>query len=93
MTETTTAAGNAPEAVGSLDRMLSLSEVCKAEGVSRWTIQRGIRTGKFPAGIELDNGRPGWPESWIKERRKSKARRTLGAEMAPEPDAGQPAAT
>ena len=67
-----------------IDRMLSLTQVCEAEGVSRWTIQRLIRAGKFPAGIELANGRPGWPESWIKARRESKARRTLGAETAPE---------
>ena len=70
-----------------VDRMLSLSEVCAAEGVSRWTIQRRIKEGKFPAGLELDNGRPGWPESWIEARRKSKPRRTLGAEVLPEPEA------
>ncbi len=69
----------------SLDPILSLTQTCDYEGVSRWTIQRRIRTGKFPAGIELDNGRPGWPESWIEERRKSKPRRTLGAETAPAP--------
>ena len=70
-----------------IDRMLSLTEVCEAEGISRWTIQRLIRAGKFPAGIELDNGRPGWPESWIKARRESKPRRTLSVETAPAPEA------
>ena len=70
-----------------VDRMLSLSEVCAAEGVSRWTIQRLIRAGKFPPGYELENGRPGWSESWIKARREKKPRRTLGAETAPTPEA------
>ncbi len=85
MTEPTTTAGTTPEEVDdTLDRMLSLTEVCEAEGVSRWTIQRRIRAGKFPAGFELENGRPGWRESWIKARRKNKPRRTLGAEIAPE---------
>ena len=89
MVETSTSAGTPPEEVdGPLDKILSLSEVCKAEGVSRWTIQRLIRVGKFPAGLELDNGRPGWPESWIKARRESKPRRTLGADTAPAPEAG-----
>jgi len=69
-----------------LDRILSLTELCEAEGVSRWTIQRRIRAGTYPAGLELENGRPGWPESWIKARRKSKPRRTLGGEVAPAPE-------
>ncbi len=70
-----------------MDRMLSLSEVCAAEGVSRWTVQRRIRAGKFPAGIELENGRPGWPESWIQARRENKSRRTLGYEAPAQPEA------
>ena len=70
-----------------VDRMLSLTQVCEAEGVSRWTIQRRIRDGKFPPGYELENGGVGWPESLIEARRESKPRRTLGAETAPEPAA------
>ena len=87
MTQAPTVADKTPEATGSLDKILSLSELCIVEGVSRWTIRRGIRAGTFPAGLELDNGREGWPESWIKARRESKARRTLGAETSPEPKA------
>ena len=67
------------EATGALDRMLSLAEVCAVEGVSRWTVRRCIRNGTFPAGLDLENGREGWPESWMKERRKNKLRRTSGA--------------
>lgn len=89
MAETPTSAGTPPEEVDdSLDRMLSLSEVCKIEGVSRWTIRRRVKDGKFPPGYELENGGVGWRESVIRARRESKARRTLGVETAPD----QPAA-
>lgn len=89
MAEIFASAETPPEEVdNSLDPILSLTQVCKGEGVSRWTIQRRIREGKFPAGLELENGRPGWPLSWIRARRESKARRTLGAETTPD----QPAA-
>ena len=71
----------------SLDRMLSLTEVCDYEGVSRWTVQRRIRAGAFPAGLEQENGRPGLPFSWLKARRAKKVRRTLGTETAPAPEA------
>ena len=71
----------------SLDPILSLTQTCDYEGVSRWTIQRGIKAGTFPAGLELENGRPGWPKSWLKARRDKKVRRTLGTETAPAPEA------
>ena len=88
MTELPTTADTTPEEVDDgLDRMLSLTEVCDYEGVSRWTVQRRIRAGAFPAGLEQENGRPGWPFSWLKARRKEKLRRTLGAEAAPAPEA------
>ena len=80
-------AGAPPEVDDSLDPVLSLTQTCVYEGVSRWTIQRGIRAGTFPAGLELENGRPGWPLSWLKARREKKLRRTLGAETAPAPEA------
>ncbi len=85
MTESPTA-GNSPaeDVDASLDRMLSLSEVCDAEGVTRWTIRRRVKDGKFPPGYELENGGVGWRESVIRARRESKARRTLGTEIAPE---------
>ena len=87
MTETPTAVGTPPKADDLLDPILSLTQVCEEEGVSRWTIQRRIRAGTFPAGLELENGRPGWPLSWIRARRKKKLHRTLGAETAPAPEA------
>ena len=90
MTESPTTPDTAPEKANDLlDRMLSLSEVCKIEGVSRWTIRRAIKAGTFPPGISLINGREGWPLSVLKARREKKARRTSGAETAPE--AGAPA--
>ena len=63
----------------SLDPMLSLSEVCAIEGVSRWTIRRRVKEGTFPAGYELLNGGLGWRQSVIRARRESKVRRTYGA--------------
>ncbi len=85
MVETSTSAGTLPEEVDdSLDRMLSFSEVCQFEGVSRWTLRRSIKAGTFPAGLELINGREGWPLSWLKARRERKARLASGAESAPE---------
>ena len=77
-----------PEEVDdSLDRMLSFSEVCQFEGVSRWTLRRSIKAGTFPAGLELINGREGWPLTLMKARRESKPRRASGAELVPEPEA------
>ncbi len=85
MAETPTSASAPPEKVDdSLDRMLSFSEVCQFEGVSRWTVRKRIKAGTFPAGLELMNGREGWPLSWLQARRERKARRASGAEAAPE---------
>ena len=67
------------EVVGPLDRMLSLSEVCAIEGVTRWTIRRRVKHGQFPPGYELENGGIGWPESIIRARRENLPRRTYGA--------------
>ena len=85
MVETSTSAGTLPEEVDdSLDRMLSFSETCQFEGASRWTLRRNIKAGTFPPGLELINGREGWPLSLLKARREKKARRASGAESAPE---------
>ena len=70
----TTASNPAEEADAPLDRMLSLSEVCAIEGVTRWTIRRRVKDGLFPPGYELENGGIGWPESVIRARRKNRAR-------------------
>ncbi len=78
MTKAFIPADKAPEAAGSLDKMLSLSEVCAIEGVSRWTIRRRVRDGKFPPGYELENGGVGWPQSVIRARRETRARRAYG---------------
>ena len=70
MVEPLTSAGNLPEEVeDSLDRMLSFSEMCAFEGVSRWTARKAILAGKLPPGLDLLNGRKGWPLSWMKARR------------------------
>lgn len=78
MTESPATAGAPPEVDDSLDPMLSFSETCKIEGVSRWTIRRLVKAGKFPPGYELANGGLGWRESVIRARRESKSRRTYG---------------
>ena len=83
MTQAPTAADKAPQAAGSLDKMLSLTELCVVEGVSRWTIRRRIRAGTYPAGLLLESGREGWPENWIRERREKKVRHMVSAETAP----------
>ena len=89
MEQASSAPDTAPaKANDSLDRMLSLSEVCKIEGVSRWTIRRRVKDGKFPPGYELENGGVGWRESVIRARRENRVRRTYGAEAeAPTPEA------
>ncbi len=85
MVETSTSAGTPPEEADALlDPILSFSETCRYEGVSRWTLRRAIKDETFPAGLELINGREGWPLSWLKARRKKKSRRASGAETAPE---------
>ena len=85
MVESSTSTGTPPEDGDDwLDPILSFSETCRFEGVSRWTVRREIKAGKFPPGLELINGREGWPLSWLKARRERKTRRTLGVEAAPE---------
>ncbi len=85
MAETPTSTGAPPEEVDeSLDRMLSFSEMCQFEGVSRWTARKAILAGKLPPGLDLLNGRKGWPLSWMKARREKKARHASGAEAVPE---------
>ena len=83
MVETPTSAGTPPEDGDDLlDPILSFSETCRFEGVSRWTVRREIKAGRFPSGLVLINGREGWPLSWLKARRKRKSRRASGAETA-----------
>lgn len=85
MGKTPTPAGISSEEVDdSLDRMLNYSEMCAFEGVSRWTARKAILAGKLPPGLDLLNGRKGWPLSWMKARREKKARRTSGASASPE---------
>ena len=85
MKQVTPATSTSPNEVDdALDRMLNFSETCKFEGASRWTVRREIKAGRFPPGLELINGREGWPLSWLKARREKKARRPSGADAAPE---------
>ena len=88
MTDSPATAGTPPENVNDpLDPMLSLSQVCAIEGVTRWTIRRRVKAGKFPPGYELLNGGLGWRRSVIMARRKNLVRRTYGTEIPLEPAA------
>ncbi len=63
------------------DRMLRAREVMKRTGLSRSTLWRHIRAGKFPAPIELGVNSIGWRESWITAWEEEQPRRTYGAEV------------
>ncbi len=69
-----------------MDRILRTREVLKLEGISRTTLWRWVRDGKFPAPVELGNNCIGWTESSLTERRASLKQRTYGG-VTPEPDA------
>lgn len=52
--------------------MLRSRAVVERTGLSRTTIWRRVRSGTFPAPVDLGNGLIGWPESvvesWLKKR-------------------------
>ena len=48
-------------------RMLRFAEVIKVTGLSRTTIWRRVRSGKFPAPLSLGENSCGWPEPAITE--------------------------
>ena len=61
------------------DRMLRPTEVMARTGLSRTTIWRRVRAGKFPPPVVLGEQSIGWPESIIDEWCDSRPRRTYGA--------------
>jgi prophage regulatory protein len=67
-----------------MDRILRMREVISATGLSRSTIWRRVRAGKFPPPIELSDNAIGWPESAIQKHRDSCKLRTYGAPAAGE---------
>ncbi len=66
------------------DRMLRPTEVMARTGLSRTTIWRRVRAGKFPPPVVLGEQSIGWPESIIDEWCDSRPRRTYGATIPEE---------
>ena len=60
--------------------MLRPPEVVKRTGLSRTTIWRRVRTGKFPPPVVLGPNAIGWPDSAVAEWLEARPRRTYGAE-------------
>lgn len=70
------------------DKILRIREVMERTGLSRTTIWRKVRAGKFPAPLQLTENAVGWPDSRI-----SKWFEDLQAvNYAPSPDHKAPAA-
>jgi prophage regulatory protein len=66
-----------------MDNILRIADVTARTGLSRVSIWRKVRTGQFPAPIELSTNSIGWPESEVTAWQSSRPRRTYGA-PAPE---------
>ena len=62
------------------DKILRTREVMERTGLSRTTIWRKVRAGKFPAPLQLTENAVGWPESRI-----SKWFEVVGGSRAPLP--------
>ncbi len=60
------------EATAGSARIIRLAEVLVRTGLSRTTIWRKIRSGDFPAPIQLGKNSVGWPEhevdAWVADR-------------------------
>ncbi len=69
------------------NQMLRAPEVMACTGLSRVTIWRRVRAGKFPAPLVLGENSIGWTAQSIEDWLESRPRRTYGAETAPEPAA------
>lgn len=56
------------------ERTLSLAETCTYVGLSRWTIRRMYREGKFPPPIQLTDIKIGWRistlDAWLESRQR-----------------------
>ncbi len=69
------------------DCMLRPPEVMARTGLSRTTIWRRVKAGKFPAPLVLGENSIGWTAQSIEDWLKSRPRRTYGAETTPPPEA------
>ncbi len=70
------------------DCMLRPPEVMARTGLSRTTIWRRVKAGKFPAPLVLGENSIGWTAQSIEDWLESRPRRTYGAEAeAPAPEA------
>ena len=70
------------------NKMLRAPEVMARTGLSRVTIWRRVKAGKFPAPHILGENSIGWPATEISAWLESRPRRTYGAEAeAPAPEA------
>ncbi len=67
------------------NQMLRAPEVMARTGLSRVTIWRRVKAGKFPAPLVLGENSIGWTAQSIEDWLESRPRRTYGAETAPEP--------
>ena len=67
------------------DPMLRPPQVVRRTGLSRTTIWRRVRAGKFPAPTVLGVNAIGWPASAIDEWLAARPRRNYGAEITYEP--------
>jgi prophage regulatory protein len=62
-----------------MDTILRIPDVVARTGLSRVSIWRKVREGKFPPPLELSSNAIGWPESEIAQWQASRPRRTYGA--------------
>lgn len=69
-------------------QMLRAPEVVRRTGLSRTTIWRQIRAGRFPAPLALSENSIGWPAAEIDAWLGSRQRRTYSASTpVPQPEA------
>jgi prophage regulatory protein len=65
-----------------MSNMLRMRDVLAQTGLSRSTVWRKIRAGKFPPPIELSENAIGWSADVIAEWKANRPRRTYGAPVA-----------
>ena len=68
--------------------MLRAPEVMARTGLSRSTIWRRVRTGTFPAPVELGVNSIGWPASVITDWLENRPHRTYSGERPAETEMG-----
>ncbi len=69
------------------NQMLRAPEVMARTGLSRVTIWRRVKAGKFPAPLVLGENSIGWTAQSIEDWLESRPRRTYGSEVTPAPEA------